>query len=66
MKKNAQKIIVTHIQTLSDNTPKARRRIRVLLGLAKDAPVTAANVATAMLKAATAERTHNAPSGKKR
>jgi len=56
----------THIQSLSQNTPKARRRVRLALGLAKDSPVTAQHVALAQVKAVFTEAKHNAPTGKKR
>lgn len=57
--KNPIKVYITHIDTLSDNTPKSRRRVRATLGLAKDATVTSENVAAAMSKARTGEYKHN-------
>lgn len=44
-------IMNTHIQTLTDNTPRSRRRVRKALGLDNTATVSAANVSDAVLKA---------------
>ena len=66
MNKSKIKTFVTHIHTLSDNNPKSRRRVRKILGLANDAPMTLDNVNQAVVKATAAELKHNAPKGKKR
>jgi len=66
MKLNPPKVYRTHIATLSDATPKARRRVRHTLGREKGSPITAADVALAVAMAAAKERKHNAPVGNKK
>jgi len=66
MKLNPRKVTRTHILTLSDSTPKARRRVRKILGLEKGAPITQAQVKSAVSLASARERQHNAPAGGKK
>ena len=56
----------THLQTLTADTPKGRRRIRKTLGLPVAMPLVEGTVLQAQKTAELREREHNAPSkGKK-
>jgi len=55
----------THIQTLSDNTRKARQRVRKAMGLENTVAVTSEHVANAVAKATEKERKHAPKKAKK-